>query len=105
MVICLLLRPTHTGRDLAMRRDFLVFTSRQICSLDNFIENFITFPLLDSLLFISAKVFYCRPIYLLLKNEKSRRVAKSRPVCVGPLVLCCMTVFSEVVINKIKCAM
>ena len=31
-----------------MRRDFLVFKSRQICCLENFIENFITFQLLDS---------------------------------------------------------
>ncbi len=67
------LNPTHTtGRDLAMRRYFLVFTSRQICSLDNFIENFITFRLLDSSTFISA--------LFVLKNEKSRRVAKSRSV-------------------------
>ncbi len=40
---------------------------------------FITFQLLDS----STKVFYCRPIYLLSKNEKSRRVDTSRPVRVG----------------------
>ena len=37
------LRPTHTGRDEAMRRDFLLFKSRKICSLESFIESFITF--------------------------------------------------------------
>ena len=39
----------HTPDEIwhAMRRDFLVFKSRQICSWDSFIENFITFPLLD----------------------------------------------------------
>ena len=61
--------------------DFLFFKSRQICSLENFTENFITFQLPDYLLFISTNVLYCRPIYLLWKNEKSRRVAESRPVC------------------------
>ncbi len=75
---------THRGRDSAMRRDFVVLKSRQICSLQSFIEKFITFQLLESyIIFISTKVFYCRPIYFVLKNEKSRRVAESRPVCVG----------------------
>ncbi len=57
---------THQTRFGYMRRDFLVL---------NFLWN--------HLLFISAKGFFCRPIYLLLKNEKSRRVAESRSVCVG----------------------
>ncbi len=29
------LRPTHTGRDSAMQRDFPIFKSRQICSWKN----------------------------------------------------------------------
>ncbi len=40
-------RPTHTGRDSAMRRDFLVLKSRQIHYLQSFIEKFITFQLLE----------------------------------------------------------
>ena len=34
-----------------MRRDFLVLKSRQICSLQSFIENIITFQLLESYTF------------------------------------------------------
>ncbi len=42
----------HTGRDSAMRRGFLpVLKSRQICSLQSFIEKFITFQLLESYTF------------------------------------------------------
>ena len=75
------LRPTHTRRDWAMRRDFLVFKTQQICSLENFIKSFITFQLLDSSsTFHIYQSLYCRPIYLLWKNEKSRCVAESRPV-------------------------
>ncbi len=39
---------SNTGRNSAMRRDSLVFKSRQICSWENFIGNFITFELLNS---------------------------------------------------------
>ena len=66
-----------------MRRDFLVLKSRRIYSLENLDENFIKFQLLDSsTIDIYTNVFYCRPIYLLLKSEKSRHV-ESRSVCVG----------------------
>ena len=41
-------RAAHTGCDSAMRRDFLVFKSREICSSETFIKSFITFQLLDS---------------------------------------------------------
>ena len=67
-----------------MRRDFLVFKRLQICLLENFIVNFITFQQLwTHLLFISNKVFCRRQIYLRLKNKKSRRVGESPPACVG----------------------
>ncbi len=67
-----------------MRRDFLVFKILQICLLENFIVNFITFQQLwTHLLFISNKVFCRRQIYLRLKNKKSRRVGESPPACVG----------------------
>ncbi len=52
------------------------------------IKNFIIIQLLDSsILFIFIEAFYCRPIHFLSKNEKSRRVAESRPVCVGPYMV------------------
>ena len=42
-----------------MRRDFLVFKSRQICSLENFIENFLTLQQQDS------STFHIRQSFLL----------------------------------------
>ena len=38
---------THTGHDWAMRHNFLIFKSRQICSYENFMKNFVRFQPLD----------------------------------------------------------
>ncbi len=47
-------------RDSAMRCDYLVFKSRQICYLENLFENFITFQLLDSSTF---HIYQCLLLY------------------------------------------
>ncbi len=47
-----------------MLRDCLVFKSRQICSLENFMKILKHFDCYTYLLFISTKVLYCRPIPL-----------------------------------------
>ena len=75
-------RPTHTGRHSAMRRDSLVFKSRQICSLDSFIENSITFQLLQSATFhIYQSFLFWIDLFPFIKGKIAPRCWIASSVC------------------------
>ena len=81
--VTVLSRSTHTGRDSATQGDFLVLKSQQICSLQSFIEKFITFhdQLLESYIFISTTKFSIVDRFICFRKMKNRAALPNRVRC------------------------